>query len=165
MSVYYIHSPETGLAKIGFARDPLSRFRKMQVDSPTRLILLAVEDGSLALEKVRHAQFAGLRARGEWFRFEDELSDFVGQLTPFVRAPRKPLGGALGAWMRNNGHSVRSASKLFGLTAGGISRTCAGKNMPRHDAVLRIYRLTNGEVTPNALYGIEDHLLASEQAA
>jgi transcriptional regulator with XRE-family HTH domain len=88
MSVYYIHSPDTALVKIGFAANPLGRLGKMQVDSPTRLVLLAVEDGGKEAEAARHRRFASLRKRGEWFAFEGDLKAFIGELPPFVQPER-----------------------------------------------------------------------------
>jgi hypothetical protein len=154
MSVYYVHAPETGLVNIGFAKDPFSRLGKMQVDSPSRLILLAVEDGGAAVEAERHARFAGLRTRGEWFRFEGELSDFVGQLPPYIREPRKAIQGALGAWLRRNGHTLTSFAELVGTTETTLSRICAGKQFPRRQVMLRIVEATDWEVDANALLSV-----------
>jgi hypothetical protein len=43
-------------------------------------IVLALEEGSLTLERERHGQFADLRSHGEWFRYTDALPEFVGSL-------------------------------------------------------------------------------------
>ena len=82
MSVYYIHAPEVGLVKIGFAADVAKRLRTLRSVSPARVVLIAVEDGDMALELQRHKQFNHLRERGEWFRVEPELIDHIESLRP-----------------------------------------------------------------------------------
>jgi hypothetical protein len=154
VSVYYVHAPETGLVKIGFARDALNRFTKMQVDSPTRLILLAVEDGSAELENARHREFAVYRVRGEWFRLEGALADHVAALPPFVRPPRKPLDGALGTWLRKNGQTLSSFAERIDTSEATLSRICCGKQFPRRAMMLRIIEATDWQVDANALLGI-----------
>lgn len=89
MSVYYVHAPELGLVKIGTAGDPVNRFCNMQTGSPSRLVLLAWEEGSGATESERHTTFAELRRRGEWFAYEGALKAHVEALSPYTPAPRK----------------------------------------------------------------------------
>lgn len=89
MSVYYIHAPALGLIKIGSAADPVERLRNMQTGSPTALVLLAIEVGSLNEEARRHVQFAELRRRGEWFAFEGALAEFVQALPPYQRRAKR----------------------------------------------------------------------------
>lgn len=93
MSVYYVHAPDLQMVKIGYAQNPLTRLNKMRADSPTRLVLLAVEDGGRDTEAMRHAQFVALRRNGEWFRFEGALAEHVGTLPPFVAPSRRKEGG------------------------------------------------------------------------
>lgn len=157
MSVYYIHSPDTGLVKIGFAQNPQPRLVKMQVDSPTRLILLAVEPGARATEDERHKQFAELRVRGEWFRYEAPLPGFIATLEPYqrpIKTWRKP-GGPLGAWLRKNNHTLESFAIIAGTTQPTVSRICAGKQFPRRDVILRIIEATNWEVDLYGVLGID----------
>lgn len=155
MSVYYVHAPETGLVKIGFAEQPFSRLSKMQVDSPTRLILVAVEDGGKAVERERHQQFAELRSRGEWFRHELKLAEHIASLPPLIMpARRSRISGALGRWIVANGHTLESFAKVAGTTQATLSRICDGKQFPRRDLMLRIVDATGWEVDANALLGI-----------
>lgn len=155
MSVYFVHAPETGLVKIGFAENPIARLGKMQVDSPSRLILLAIEHGGKAREAQLHEQFTDLRARGEWFRFAEGLAEYVGTLPPFVKpqAARK-IGGPLGCWMVANGHTLATFANLIGTTEASLSRVCSGKQLPRRDLLLRIVEATDWEVDANALLGV-----------
>lgn len=87
MSVYYVHAPDLGLVKIGYAEKPQTRFTKIQSDSPTRLVLLAIEAGDLAREAERHEQFADYRHCGEWFRHEGALCEHIKTLEPIVGRP------------------------------------------------------------------------------
>lgn len=151
MSVYYIHAPDLHLVKIGFAQDVESRFGKMKVDSPARLVILAVEEGGAELEAIRHEQFGGHRGKGEWFSYSDAIADHVAGLTPYSRPKRAPLGGALGSWMRENDHTLASFADLVGSSHGSLSRVCAGKQSPSVALIIRIFEATNGEVDPNAL--------------
>lgn len=138
MSVYYIHAPESGLVKIGFAENPRSRLGKMQVDSPTRLVLLAVEEGGLAVEAERHARFAAYRSRGEWFDHCGELADYIDTLTPYERPARKfgPTEmSALTGWTK--GWCSQMLNGLTAITlerAAHIYRTCGRKMGPLSSA-------------------------------
>ncbi len=151
MSIYYIHAPDLDMVKIGFAQDVESRFGKMKVDSPTRLVILAVEDGDTALEAQRHEQFGGKQGRGEWFAMSDAILDHVAGLAPYSRPKRAPLNGPLGAWMRDNGHTLTTFAELVGTTHASLSRLCAGKQFPRIPVLLKIIEATGGEVDANAL--------------
>lgn len=154
MSVYYVHAPDLGLVKIGVAVDPRSRFHQLQSNSPSRLVLLAFEDGGADLEAARHRQFAPLRKRGEWFAYEGDLAVHVAALPPYIqRRRRTPLPGPIGAWMFKNCVSQEEFAKLIGTTGGTVSRICAGKICPGK-FVRIIFEITNGEVDANALYGL-----------
>jgi hypothetical protein len=165
MSVYYIHSPDTDRIKIGFAGDPRGRLGKMQVDSPTRLVLLALEEGGRALEARRHREFSSLRERGEWFRFDGPLKEFVEQLAPYVLPPaRQRLPGVLGTWIFRNGHTGQSFAQLIGSSPAAISRICSGQQFPRRHLMLRIFEVTGGEVDANDLLGIPGRTKAEAAA-
>lgn len=82
MSVYYIHAPEVGLVKIGYAAAVQKRLRALRSTSPARLVLIAVEDGGIPQEIHRHRQFNHLREHGEWFRIEPDLIDHIDSLRP-----------------------------------------------------------------------------------
>lgn len=150
MSVYYIHSPDTGLVKIGFAGNPVGRLSKMQTDSPTRLVMLAIEDGNEAVEAERHRAFEAYRARGEWFRFEGTLQAFISNLAPYVQVrSRKPLGGKLGAWLIENDLTLAEFGARVGVTYATICRYCAGTHKPSADQMEKIAHATRGAVLPN----------------
>lgn len=88
MSVYFIRD-ESGLVKIGHARNPWQRLQDLQVASPTQLAIVRVVDGGQKTEKWLHKRFAGHHVRGEWFAFADEMLSVVppDELPP--PAPRR----------------------------------------------------------------------------
>lgn len=61
--------------KIGYTHNVRKRMADLMAEE-----LLATERGGLELEAERHKQFAQLRTRGEWFRYEDELVEHVAEL-------------------------------------------------------------------------------------
>jgi hypothetical protein len=98
----------------------------MQVDSPTRLVLLGFEDGDKVVEAARHAEFAQYRTRGEWFRFEGALIDHVATLAPIT---------------------VCIPSLTARIAAAGISQSYAsmivnGKRQPSRSLAIHIFRKT-----------------------
>jgi hypothetical protein len=72
--VYYVQTGDR--VKIGFTTHLAERMATLV---PERL--LAVERGDPKLERSRHKQFAALRTRGEWFRYESPLTEHIAGLT------------------------------------------------------------------------------------
>lgn len=166
MSVYYIRAPEAGLVKIGFAEQPWRRLSKMQVDSPTRLMLVAFEEGGRPLESARHRQFEEFRRRGEWFEHAGALAAHIAALPPAQEPLRSgKIGGPLGDWIKANGHTLTSFADLVGSSQAALSRVCAGKQFPRRELMVRIMQATNGVVDANALIGIEPQSRTARQVA
>ncbi|HEV2557371.1 MAG TPA: GIY-YIG nuclease family protein [Microvirga sp.] len=73
--VYFIRCE--GFVKIGRAFSPSARLRDFQVGSPFPLELLATEPGDDRREFALHHRFAEYRVRGEWFRLEGALLDYI----------------------------------------------------------------------------------------
>jgi DNA-binding XRE family transcriptional regulator len=167
MSVYYIHAPDLGLMKIGYSARPGERLQSLQTASPFDVDLIAFEDGDERTEALLHIQFRHLHVRGEWFRYEGSLKDWVDRLPRFINGgrKRKPLGGPLGGWLVQNGRTQASFAALIGVPQATISKICSGKMLPQRDIMRRIYVATNGEVDANALFGLSPDLLAEEAAA
>lgn len=65
--------------KIGWTRNFASRFRYLQSGCPEPLRVYLTCAGSRQDEREFHEKFAHLRLEGEWFRFADELSDFLSR--------------------------------------------------------------------------------------
>jgi hypothetical protein len=74
--VYFIAAGR-GAVKIGFAHDVESRLQALQTSSAEELVLLHYMEGTTADERRLHEKFAELRIRGEWFRHEGFLAEFI----------------------------------------------------------------------------------------
>lgn len=80
---------DVGPVKIGFCngnafegewkRRVSKRLSKLQVGNSRALVVIALCDGTQVQEKALHAMWDGYRIRGEWFRREDAVLDFVNQ--------------------------------------------------------------------------------------
>jgi hypothetical protein len=72
-----------GFVKIGASDDVRARFRQLLCSSPYELVPLGFiygdPDGTDELEADLHARFDELRHRGEWFRLEPSLREFINQ--------------------------------------------------------------------------------------
>jgi len=90
--------------KIGSSIRPQKRVEAIQTGSPRTIELLAIVPQSVADEFTTHQKFAHLRSRGEWFRAEPDLLDYIEHLiramasaapVPAPVAPiRKPAAGS-----------------------------------------------------------------------
>lgn len=78
--VYFIKGLESGNIKIGYAGNPDSRRKGLQTGSSEELSLLKTIDGGAALEAELKSRFAHLKIRGEWFRPEADLINFIDTL-------------------------------------------------------------------------------------
>lgn len=76
--VYFVEM--LGLIKIGFTGAMKHRLRQLQDASPFDVKLICHINGSYDLEAKLHATFSGLRVRGEWFRKEPPLLDYIENL-------------------------------------------------------------------------------------
>lgn len=74
--VYFI-SDEQGYIKIGVARNVDSRLKSLQTASRQELTLVGAVEGSYKDERRYHQMFADLRVRGEWFRPDVRLTNFI----------------------------------------------------------------------------------------
>ena len=76
--IYFIQNTADMLIKIGYAKNSVEdRMKTLQCGNPCRLILLMVVDGDRQTEADYHTQFKRSRARGEWFRPDKKLMDFI----------------------------------------------------------------------------------------
>ena len=82
MPIYFIGS-EGGPVKIGYCKDHNGikiRMRGLQSASPQQLKILATIEGGLEKERELHKQFAAERLKGEWFKSDKKLLDYIGSL-------------------------------------------------------------------------------------
>lgn len=81
MAVYFIQHGEGGEIKIGTTcGNPYARMSTLQTGTPLELRLLVSIPGGVAEEVAVHERFAALRVRGEWFRPEPALLEFIASL-------------------------------------------------------------------------------------
>lgn len=76
--VYFVRAALVGLIKIGYTGEaPDLRFFGLDGASPVPLERIGIISGDRRKERQLHIRFAHLRERGEWFRPEAELLDFI----------------------------------------------------------------------------------------
>jgi len=73
--VYFLQCDDR--IKIGIARNPPRRLRKLQTGNAGELKLLAVIAGDADLERAIHEKFESARVFGEWFVMCPELEEFI----------------------------------------------------------------------------------------
>ncbi len=78
--VYFILAGDSGRVKIGYCQlgGHEERRANMQVGCPDTLRVLAVIEGKTQRdERLLHKKFKRLHIRGEWFRFTQEILDYM----------------------------------------------------------------------------------------
>lgn len=81
--VYFVRFPGLGFIKIGTTTNLKKRLDALRTSVPDGdLEVLLLLPGSYDLERSMHRQFRHLRVRGEWFRADDELLDFIDERRP-----------------------------------------------------------------------------------
>jgi hypothetical protein len=165
--IYFIHAPEVALLKIGYTNDPVRRLQMLQTGSPTKLELLAVEEGDAAREAALHSQFSMLRRHGEWFDYAVTLQGYVATLPAFEkRRLRKPLGGKLGGWLIEQNLTLAQFGARVEVSAATIARFCIGTHKPSVSLMEKIAHATHGEVLPNDWFsGLPAPLQRQDEAA
>jgi hypothetical protein len=93
--VYFVQVENGGPIKIGKSEgDGSNRLSQLQVSSPYELVILGtVPDPAGTLESDLHWKFRHLHIRGEWFRPESDLLEFIrsavaGGAGPVLEDPR-----------------------------------------------------------------------------
>ena len=76
--VYIIGNRDRGLCKIGFSMSPMKRMETLQTGCPFELSMLArFENRGRSFERLLHERAQPYHERGEWFRIEGRLKDFL----------------------------------------------------------------------------------------
>ena len=83
---YFVRDGE--FIKIGSSMRPRERIGMLQTGSSRPLEILAVVPMEVADEFATHQRFAHLRARGEWFRAEPDLLEFISGLERSTTDPQ-----------------------------------------------------------------------------
>lgn len=83
--VYMITPPHHCVVKIGFATNVSRRLYDLQMATFMDLDVFDSFPGALGDEKHLHRKFATHRIRGEWFKFADEIFEFVDDFEDYRR--------------------------------------------------------------------------------
>lgn len=75
--IYFIQNPADNTVKIGRSCNPEGRFRQLQGGSAHELKMLFVFKANLDKEIDLHDRFKKDRMGGEWFKFSDEILDYI----------------------------------------------------------------------------------------
>jgi DNA-binding XRE family transcriptional regulator len=130
--IYFVQS-ESGLIKIGHSSSVKTRLVSLQVDNPERLTLLAEIKGSRKTEQEIHNKFSHLKVRGEWFKSDKQIFDFIAEMSSIgvQEAVKEPLSTPpnLSNILISVGENIRLARLRRNLSAqmvaerAGITRT------------------------------------------
>lgn len=76
--IYFIRCPETGNIRVGFSEtSPGGRYRTHNSGSPVTLEKFGLMHGSRRIERELHLRFARHLVKGEWFRSNASLLEFI----------------------------------------------------------------------------------------
>lgn len=92
LQVYFLRAGD--FVKIGWARDVEKRIKALQTANPHELELLGVIPGCDDVERVIHQRFNALHVRGEWYRAESSLLEFVARHGVARERPARPRRAA-----------------------------------------------------------------------
>jgi hypothetical protein len=79
--VYFIGCPEMPYIKIGTSNDPAQRLTGIQTSVPYDLEVLLTIPGDHIAERQAHQAFEAHRKRGEWFKREGKLADYLDYMS------------------------------------------------------------------------------------
>jgi hypothetical protein len=99
MPVYFIQQGESGPVKIGFATSVDQRIRQLKTSSPAPLRLLGAIETKKENERFIHTLFGKFRLRGEWFKPDKSIFEFIKKYNSFqyIQSPtQKGNGDQLG---------------------------------------------------------------------
>jgi DNA-binding Xre family transcriptional regulator len=155
--VYFVQAGESGNIKIGISRNVSQRLTKMRTDAPVELQLLGVIVGDQKTERAFHSELLAHRANREWFRPSPEVLALIerekakGSIELFIRKKPKVGCSPLQEWRFRRGLSAQKFGDMAGISHATICRLENDVIFAGLDTLERIYRATNGEITPNDL--------------
>lgn len=79
--IYFIQEEDTKNVKIGYTKDIESRFKGIQACNSSELHLMGVVQGDITAERRLHKKFDKHRIRNEWFKFSDDLKEYIKDKT------------------------------------------------------------------------------------
>lgn len=143
MPVYMIRAGDTDMVKIGWADDPEARRRELQCGCWEELRVIRTVDAPASAERWFHAQYAGQRVRGEWFRFTDGMLNIEAPFLLDANAgPVAEIIDALGGPL--------AIGNALGLPPTTVGNWKARKSIPAryHGALLRV---SGGTITADQI--------------
>ena len=78
--IYFILNKELNSIKIGYTADIIKRFDNLQTGNSSTLILLGKIMGGFKLETHIHKILKEFRIRGEWYKYNKEVEEYVNKL-------------------------------------------------------------------------------------
>lgn len=86
MTVYFISDGE--YVKIGYTNsDPKDRLAGLQTGNARHLQIIHTIPGNISKEQALHQRFQHLKVRGEWFKFTEEIQNFI--VSPEIQRKQK----------------------------------------------------------------------------
>lgn len=85
--VYFLQEPSAGHIKIGSTWNINKRIAQLEVGLPYKLKLIGLLEGECQTEKDIQKKFADYCVKGEWFRPEAQLLEFIAQHAKFSETP------------------------------------------------------------------------------
>lgn len=76
--VYFVQSGDS--VKIGYAKDVNKRIKSLQTGNQEKLLLIGYIVGDLKKESEIHGMFDDYRLTGEWFKYSDEIREYIDSL-------------------------------------------------------------------------------------
>jgi hypothetical protein len=80
MAVYFIQRPNDGAIKIGHTTEFKARFDALEAFTGMDLTTLCILDKDRKFEKEMHEKFNNIRLKGEWFKSDKLLLDYIDSL-------------------------------------------------------------------------------------
>lgn len=75
--VYILYSHIHQAIKVGYASDISSRISTIQISTPEKLSLMFTFEGGKELEQYFHERLKPFHIRGEWFKYNNLVKDFL----------------------------------------------------------------------------------------
>jgi len=149
----YAISDGCGRVKLGFSKNPKSRFVKVSTDNGAKCALLGSVPATREQEQELHTLLSRHRLNGEWF---DESAKAVRHFISFLRPPDKPprkqrtdargAGIPLKAWRIRHGLDQGKAAKKLGMTQQNLSMIENGRSHPSLKLMRSIIANSGGEL-------------------
>ena len=89
--IYVISAIGISHVKVGVARNPVSRLRKLQTGQPLKLVILALADWPNQSERRIHRVLRAERVRGEWFVRCDKIARLISHMQRCDTGPEQWL--------------------------------------------------------------------------